>query len=255
MKIYQGENPLGSNGKSAYQAAVDGGYTGSEADFQTLLAGIPNAEKQKAWNEMEANIPSTDKQAEWDAKADESVVDEKIAAVEEKIPSSDKQAEWNSCITLSKEPQYYYNGSIPTYIGDSYVLKDASGAETTDSGDSIDDALKDAICFNYKSDIPTAKKITLAVSDWDPSAYTQTVFVSNHNVIATNYTYHFEIKGNESSQLVTVMPASSSITAYYDAGILCTGQAAMYLTFTCDTIPTEDIQVWVVVQDVKAVSQ
>lgn len=255
MKIYQGENPLGSNGKSAYQAAVDGGYTGSEADFQTLLAGIPNAEKQKAWNEMEANIPSTDKQAEWDAKADESVVDEKIAAVEEKIPSSDKQAEWNSCITLSKEPQYYYNGSIPTYIGDSYVLKDASGAETTDSGDSIDDALKDALQWGTKGNMPLSYKITLAASDWDASEKTQTISNLQMEVICTNYRRWFEIKADESLQLITVMPTNSSIAAYYDAGILCTGQAARSLTFTCDTIPTEDIQVWVVVQDVKAVSQ
>lgn len=30
--------PAGADGKSAYQYAVDGGYTGTEAEFQALLA-------------------------------------------------------------------------------------------------------------------------------------------------------------------------------------------------------------------------
>ena len=30
----------GLSGKSAYQSAVDGGYTGTESDFNTLFAGL-----------------------------------------------------------------------------------------------------------------------------------------------------------------------------------------------------------------------
>lgn len=33
------EKMTGTPGKSAYQYAQDGGYTGTEAEFQTLLAG------------------------------------------------------------------------------------------------------------------------------------------------------------------------------------------------------------------------
>lgn len=40
MAIYQGETPVtqGTPGKSAYQSAVEGGYTGSEAEFYAALA-------------------------------------------------------------------------------------------------------------------------------------------------------------------------------------------------------------------------
>ena len=37
----QGEQgDIGLTGKSAYQSAVDGGYTGTESDFNTLFAGL-----------------------------------------------------------------------------------------------------------------------------------------------------------------------------------------------------------------------
>ena len=34
----------GSDGKSAYQAAVQGGYTGTESDYNSLMADIPDTE-------------------------------------------------------------------------------------------------------------------------------------------------------------------------------------------------------------------
>ena len=36
------DGPQGPTGKTAYQYAVDGGYTGTEAQFQALLNDIPN---------------------------------------------------------------------------------------------------------------------------------------------------------------------------------------------------------------------
>lgn len=40
------QGPPGADGKSAYQYAVDGGYTGTEAQFQTLLNDIPNKQSK-----------------------------------------------------------------------------------------------------------------------------------------------------------------------------------------------------------------
>lgn len=118
---------LGTPGKSAYQAAVDGGYSGSESDFNALLAN---------------------------------------------------------------------GGTKPKY-----------------------------------------KQITLLASGWSSNSQTVTV----NGVLA-----------DETAQLIQPAPAVASQAAYYAAGILCTNQAANSLTFTCQTVPTSNLTVYVVIQEVIA---
>ena len=79
--------------------------------------------------------------------------------------------------------------------------------------------------------------ITLSASGWDSTAKTQTVTVAG-------------VSATETAQLITPVPALASQAAYYDAGILCTAQAVDSLTFTCTTVPTEDLTVYVVIQEV-----
>lgn len=83
------------------------------------------------------------------------------------------------------------------------------------------------------SKAPTSVTITLSASSW--SSNTQTVTVSG--VVAA-----------ETAQLITPTPAIASQSAYYEAGIMCTGQAANSLTFTCQTVPTSNLTVYVVIQ-------
>lgn len=85
--------------------------------------------------------------------------------------------------------------------------------------------------------LPKSIQITLSASGW--SSNTQTVTVSG-------------VSADETAQLIQPMPAMASQTAYYEAGILCTGQAANQLTFTCQNVPTEDLTVYVVMQEVGA---
>ena len=80
---------------------------------------------------------------------------------------------------------------------------------------------------------PTSVAITLTTSGW--SSNTQTVTVSG-------------VSATETAQLITPTPAISSQSAYYEAGIMCTGQAANSLTFTCQTVPTSNLTVYVVIQ-------
>lgn len=80
---------------------------------------------------------------------------------------------------------------------------------------------------------PLARTITLTTSGW--SSNTQTVTVSG-------------VVASETAQLITPTPAIASQTAYYEAGIMCTGQAANSLTFTCQTVPTSNLTVYVVIQ-------
>lgn len=87
---------------------------------------------------------------------------------------------------------------------------------------------------NYRSGYaPKGVTISLSASGW--SSNTQTVTVSG-------------VSATETAQLITPTPAIASQTAYYEAGIMCTGQAANSLTFTCQTVPTSNLTVYVVIQ-------
>ena len=86
---------------------------------------------------------------------------------------------------------------------------------------------------------PKILSITLSASSWDSTALTQTVTATG-------------VLADEMAQSITPTPALSSQTAYYEAGILCTGQAANSLTFTCETVPTVDLTVYVIIQEVRS---
>lgn len=84
---------------------------------------------------------------------------------------------------------------------------------------------------------PTSTTVTLTAAGWSNNA--QTVTVSG-------------VSATETAQLIQPMPAMASQSAYYEAGVLCSGQAANSLTFTCQNVPTEDLTVYVVMQEVGA---
>ena len=86
---------------------------------------------------------------------------------------------------------------------------------------------------------PISKSVTLSASGWASTAKTQTATVSG-------------VLADETKQLITPTPAIASQTAYYNAGIRCTGQSADKLTFTAKTIPTADLTVYVTIQEVGA---
>ena len=83
------------------------------------------------------------------------------------------------------------------------------------------------------SKAPTSVTITLSSSSW--SSNTQTVTVSG-------------VSATETAQLITPTPAIASQSAYYEAGIMCTNQGTNSLTFTCQTVPTRNLIVYVVIQ-------
>ena len=84
---------------------------------------------------------------------------------------------------------------------------------------------------------PMGHGVTLSVSAWSGNSQTITV----PGVLA-----------DETKQLIQPVPAIASQAAYLAAGILCTGQAADSLTFTCQTVPEADLTVYVVMTDVKS---
>lgn len=93
--------------------------------------------------------------------------------------------------------------------------------------------------LSVNSDIvkPNIAQVTLLASAWNSESNTQTVAVSG-------------VSADENAQLIIPTPVISSQNAYYESGILCTGQAVDSLTFTCKTVPAGDLTVYVVIQEV-----
>lgn len=57
---------------------------------------------------------------------------------------------------------------------------------------------------------------------------------------------------DETKQLITPTPSMASQDAYHNAGIRCTAQAADELIFTAKNVPTNDLTVYVTIQEVGA---
>ena len=120
-------------------------------------------------------------------------------------------------------------------VGGDYATKADLSAHTDDTD--IHVTAEEKTAWNAKADAPKSVSVTLASASWDSTAKTQTVTVTG-------------VSATETAQMITPTPALASQTAYYEAGILCTGQAADSLTFTATTVPADDLTVYVVIQEV-----
>lgn len=83
---------------------------------------------------------------------------------------------------------------------------------------------------------PSMTRITLSPTSWDATALTQSVTVTG-------------ISADETAQIIQCSPYGASMSAAVESGIYCSGQAADTLTFTCNSVPTEDVQFAVSWQD------
>lgn len=85
---------------------------------------------------------------------------------------------------------------------------------------------------------PKAIKITLSVAEWNSTAKTQSVTVPG-------------VLADATKQEIRVMPVNAALDSpYIAAGVQCVAQAANSLTFACETVPTEAIEVYVIMQDI-----
>lgn len=231
----------GKDGKSAYAAAMEAGYAGTEQEFSEALAAVDD--KQDKLTGTPGQVVG---------------FDETGAAVAQAAPQTGlTQAEADGrylqlsggTVTgdlafLDGVPLYFgndknhfliYDNALGGLIlmGDRIFLR---GAVVTD-GPTDDNEYTVANKGYVDSLIPRQTAVTLTAGGWDATAKTQTVTVAG-------------VVADEAKQLILPVPALSSQTAYIEAGILCTVQAANSLTFLAGTVPTEDLTVYVVVQGV-----
>lgn len=104
-----------------------------------------------------------------------------------------------------------------------------------------DDDTSGGTTVDSSSYMPSAYLATLTSAGWDATALTQTVTVPG-------------ILADESAQMIIPMPTIACMTVYNDAGIQLTNQAENALTFTADTVPDSDLQVYVSFQNVNLVT-
>lgn len=86
--------------------------------------------------------------------------------------------------------------------------------------------------INAKQDQHTTATATLAAADW--SELSQTVSVT----------------GVTASNTIIVSANPASVDEYSERGIICTAQGAGALTFTCKTVPANDVTVNVIILEV-----
>lgn len=137
------------------------------------------------------------------------------------------------------------NGGSTVFIFDSPQFERKGALVITPEGNDIYGSCRFSSIANPTSDTDAANKayvdskaptpvpVTLTTSGW--SSNTQTVTVSG-------------VVASETAQLITPTPAIASQSAYYEAGIMCTNQGTNSLTFTCQTVPTSNLTVYVVIQ-------
>lgn len=141
---------------------------------------------------------------------------------------------------------YVYNGADGLGAGDMMKSVYDPQGKNTDVFQYVDAHASDTsahitaderAAWNAKASKPKAVPVTLTAAGWTDGA--QTVAVSG-------------VLADETAQLIQPIPSAASQAAYIEAGILCTGQAADSLTFSCETVPTEDIALYVMLQEVTA---
>lgn len=125
--------------------------------------------------------------------------------------------------------QVFVNGTVNVNISEVSASSISFTPTSTVTSDNVQDAIEEV----YTKTAPTYQTITLSSSAW--SSNSQTVTVSG-------------VTADELDQLITPTPAIASQSVYYEAGIMCTNQGTNSLTFTCQTVPTSNLTVYVVIQ-------
>lgn len=262
-------------GTSAYQEAQAGGYTGTKEEFQKELAAVGNGGGTFVI-QADANVSTSGTTiSNVDKTLDEvNAAREAGKAIRLKlIMDSQSYQEFPllGFFQISNKFIYGFGGASSsnvvavqlTFEGDSvsavvvdkeiFGLSDnAPAAPGTASAGTSDAAARadhvhpkevsddDRTAWNGKASKPTVTTVTLTAAGWNATTKKQTVTVPG-------------VLADTSKQVIwATQTTEAAIDAYLDAGIVPVAQAANAVTFRADTVPTADITVNIVVQEVGA---
>nr|DAQ46050.1 MAG TPA: hypothetical protein [Caudoviricetes sp.] len=261
-------------GTSAYQEAQAGGYTGTKEEFQKELAAIAN--KAETFVVTFSGIGS--------GSSDDITTDHTAAEIIQ-ATNAGKIVIAKYAISFGEEPVFAYlplalsayNADAPVVLfstsGDGasitmvliegntakFIQKEIAPLETsvvpkapgTAAVGTSDNCARadhvhpkevsddDRTAWNGKASKPTVTTVTLTAASWDTTTKKQTVTVPG-------------VLADTSKQVIWVTQTTeAAIDAYLDAGIVPVAQAANAVTLRADTVPTADITVNIVVQEVQ----
>ena len=165
------------------------------------------------------------------------VTKEKLDAVESTIPTKTSQLD-NDSGFITSAPVTSVNTKTGAVL---LTASDVSAIPSTLTGTAGQVLTKTADGQEWADAAsPKATKITLTVADWDSTDKYQLVEI-----------YGFGITSDATKQEIRVMPVDATIdSAYISNGVQCIGQGNNLLRFGCNTIPTEAIEVYVVIQNI-----
>lgn len=209
--------------------AYNSSYTGPEID--SAIGAVKN--KEKTWDSKQDKLNGTEDQLVGFNSAGDAVA----VAAPDPLPTGGTDGQ---VLTKGESgPEWADNPGMTQAAADARYLQlsggTMTGALTLNGNPSADNQAANKAYVDSKA--PKYVSVTLSASGWASNSQTVTV----QGVVA-----------DETAQLIQPMPAIASQAAYMAAGIYCSGQAANSLTFTCQTAPTENITVYVVMQEVSA---
>lgn len=235
--------------------AYNSSYTGPEID--SAIGAVKN--KEKTWDSKQDKLNGTEDQLVGFNSAGDAVA----VAAPDPLPTGGTTgqvltktadgSEWSDApsglpdggtegqvLTKGESgPEWADNPGMTQAAADARYLRlsggTMTGALTLNGNPSADNQAANKAYVDSKA--PKYVSVTLSASGWASNSQTVTV----QGVVA-----------DETKQLIQPMPTVASQSAYIEAGILCTAQAAGQLTFTCSTVPTADLQLYVVIQEVSA---
>lgn len=220
MGLYQGDKPLSSIGKSPAAYAKDAGYTGTDDNFYTALANMPeHLSNQKnphgtTASQVGADVAGAANEALNSAKA---YTDQIVAGVIPGDGSKESPADSDSIFIYdnadSGKPKKTLISKLVELFNNTFYTKTE-----------IDTTLQN------KADKSVAFTVTLTAAGWADNAQT----ISDAKFVSAGYAY-------------TVAPASGSFANYaesmvYADDVTTNGQ----MVFHCGSTPTETLTVNIV---------
>lgn len=162
----------------------------------------------------------------------------------------DKLKLYNSSVTITLDEQCTaVAGRLPYQLSltvDDKIISTVTGTIICDKATVQSDDVKSSSGGNliedlielYENNLFQPKLITLLANGWDEN---------NQQRIEVDV-----VSGNEGNQLVAIHPRSTNVREYAQSQIMCVEQGEGYLVFECLSVPSQDLEVYVLTQGINS---
>lgn len=233
---------VAGSGKSAYLYALAGGYSGTEKEFYSALANTGTNNDSKIFplkftydtTSLTWSCDKTYSEVNTALKANKfiyAIATGKKYGYTIYIPDSGSGSDIGSIAFINIGYGTTSVGITPSGNTKSYACI-AFSRMVLNSSDALIESDQETICVPYNY------SIVLEASKWNITEKT------------LEYKGIYQIGDEEREQMITVAPSISSRESYQNAQVQVINQKSGTLIFGCNTIPTEDLTVYVNVQGV-----